>query len=288
MKKVIPLLLVLALIGYFGYLAWEKDRAEKLDDRFYGTAEAEEVILSAQVPGQVLELNAQEGQTVKAGELLARIDDTSLQAQLKQANAAAHAAGSQAEVVAANLGGVNTELARIEKLLASGSATTMQRDTLGTQKAALLAQKQAILSQVNQAKAAAGVVETQLDHTRITAPIAGTILRTHVQLGETVFPSSALLTMADLTTMEVYAYVPEPMLGRIKLGETVEVFTDAEPGKPLAGTVSRVADSAEFTPKNVQTKDERVRLIYKIKILVPNPDGVLKIGMPVDVRFTAR
>jgi len=253
MKKVIPLLLVLVLSGYFGYRSWEKDRAEKLDDRFYGTAEAEEVILSAQVIGEVREFNAQEGQAVKAGDLLARIDDTSLQAQLKQANAAAHAAGSQAEVVAANLSGVNTELARIAKLLASGSATTMQRDTLGTQKAALLAQKQAILSQVKQAKAAAGVVETQIAHTRVTAPVAGTILRTHVQLGE-----------------------------------TVEIFTDAEPGKPLAGTVSHIADSAEFTPKNVQTKDERVRLIYKIKILVPNPDGVLKIGMPVDVRFTAR
>jgi HlyD family secretion protein len=288
MKKVIPVFLVLILIGYFGYRSWEKSRAEKLDDRFYGTAEAEEVILSAQVPGQVLELNAQEGQAVKAGDLLARIDDASLQAQLKQANAAAHAAGSQAQVVAANLNGVNTEVARIEKLLASGSATTMQRDTLDTQKASLLAQKQAIFSQVGQAQAAAGVVETQIDHTRVTAPVGGTILRTHVQLGETVFPGSALLTLADLTTMEVYAYIPEPMLGRVKLGETVEVYTDAEPGKPLFGAVSHVADSAEFTPKNVQTKDERVRLIYKVKILVPNPDGVLKIGMPVDVRFAAR
>jgi HlyD family secretion protein len=68
----------------------------------------------------------------------------------------------------------------------------------------------------------------------------------------------------------------------------VQIFTDSYPGKPLPGTVSYIADTAEFTPKNVQTKDERVRLVYKVKVAAPNPDGVLKIGMPVDVRFAAR
>lgn len=288
MKKVIPFIVIVSLLGYFGFRAWEKSRAEKMDDRFYGTVEAEEVLLSAQVPGQIKEFSVREGQVVKAGDLLVRIDDSGLQAQLTQAHAAGKAAGSQVQVVKANLAGVETELARIEKLLASGSATAMQRDTLGTQKASLLAQKQAILSQVRQAEAAAGVVESQLNFTRVVAPIDGTILRTHAQMGETVFPGSALLAMADLTTMEVYAYVPAPMLPLLKLGQSVEIYTDAEPGKPIPGRVSRIADQAEFTPKNVQTKDERVRLIYQIKVAVPNPDGVLKIGMPVDVRFGAR
>ncbi|MDP8223245.1 MAG: efflux RND transporter periplasmic adaptor subunit [Candidatus Lernaella stagnicola] len=285
MKRVIPAVLIILVIGYFGYRAYQKAQAIKLDDRHYGTVEADEVLISAQVAGRILEFNVSEGQIVQAGDLLVRIDDTPYAAQKGQVEAGARAADSQKRVVAANLKGVNKELERTKKLLETGSATDMQYDMLTTQADSLRAQNQAINSQVKQAQAAADVVQTQIDMARIAAPISGTVLRTHARVGETAFPGSALLVLADMTSMEINVYVPEPMLGLIKLGEKVEVFHDSDPGKPMFGTVSHVSDTAEFTPKNVQTRDERVRLIYKIKVDIPNPAGVLKIGMPVDVRF---
>ncbi len=285
MKHVIPAVIIIAVLGFFGFSAWQKAQEAKHNDLFYGTVEAEEVLLSAQVPGHILELLADEGDAVNGGDLLVRIDGSTLAAQKAQANAAAQAASSQNRVVAANLKGIENELARTKKLLATGSATDMQYDTLSTQAAALRAQRQAVNSQVRQAKAAAQVVQTQIDLTRVTAPLFGTVLRTHARVGETVFPGSALLVIADLTSVEINVYVPEPMLGAIKLGQRVEVFQDADPGKPMYGVIGHIADTAEFTPKNVQTRDERVRLIYKIKVDIPNPHGVLKIGMPVDVRF---
>jgi HlyD family secretion protein len=289
MKRLIPILVILGLVGYFGFRAWEKSNEAKRNDLFYGTVEVDETLISAQAPGQLVEYNVEEGQKVEKGQLLARIDDAAYQAQLGQARAAVRTVGSQKQVVKATEGGVNTELNRTQKLLATGASPAMQLDLLSTQKNTLQAQQQAIAAQVGQAQAVVKLAETQLGFTRIVAPIAGTVLRTHARLGETVFPGSALLALADLqNAMLVYVYVPEPMLGKIKLGQPVQIFTDSYPGKPLPGTVSYIADTAEFTPKNVQTKDERVRLVYKVKVAAPNPDGVLKIGMPVDVRFAAR
>jgi len=93
------------------------------------------------------------------------------------------------------------------------------------------------------------------------------------------------VTLADLSFMEVRIYVPGPMLGRIQLGQTVDLETDSYPDRAFTGTVATIAEEAEFTPKNVQTRDERVRLVYAVKVRVPNPDGTLKTGMPVDAWF---
>lgn len=285
MKRVIPLLVILAVAGFFGYRAWEKAQEAKHNDLFYGTVEADEVLLTALVPGRVLEFHVEEGQIVSEGDLLVRLDDTTLRAQRAQAEAAKSAATSQRRAVNANLAGVETELARSKKLLATGSGTAMQHDILTAQKDAVRAQAQAVGGQIGQAAAAVATVQSQIDLARVVAPISGTVLRTHTAKGETAFPGSALLVLADLTQMEIAVYIPEPMLGKIKLGGRVEVFHDADPGRPLYGTIGHIADKAEFTPKNVQTRDERVRLIYRVKVDISNPNGVLKIGMPVDVRF---
>jgi HlyD family secretion protein len=287
MKRLIPVFLILGLVAFMGYRAYVKAQEEKRNDLFYGTVEATEVIVSAQVAGQLVQFPVAEGQLLKKGDEIAHIDDSPYKAALGQAEALVKAAGSQQGVVSANLGGVNTEVQRTQKLLNAGSATDMQMNTVQTQHDVLKAQQQAVAAQVNQAKAAVKVVETQLAFTQVSAPITGTVLRTHVEQGDTVFPGSALLAMADLTSLEIHVYVPEPMLGKVKIGQAVDVFNDSYPGKAMRGKVSYVSDTAEFTPKNVQTKDERVRLVYKIKVIIPNPDGVLKIGMPVDVRFLA-
>lgn len=285
MKRLVPFVIILSIAGYFGYRAWLNAQEAKANDLFYGTVEADEVRISAQLAGQILEFNAVEGGQVKQGDLLVRLDEKIYAAQLAQAEAVVKTAGSQTNVIGATLSGLDTEIARTSKLLDTGSAATMQYDQLNTQKRTLGEQRNAVLAQVNQAKKAVELAQTQLSYTKIHAPLSGTVLQTHVRLGETAFPGSSLLVLADLSKMKINVYVPEPMIPKIKLGRRVEVFNDAYPDKPMAGVVSRIADQAEFTPKNVQTKDERVRLIYKIQITIDNPDGVLKIGMPVDVRF---
>ncbi len=270
-KRIIPLLLILSIVGYFGFRAWEKSQADKRENRFYSTAEVDEVVISAQVAGKIVELNAEEGQTVLAGDPLARIDDTPYRAQWSQAEAALAA-------VAANLEGLEDNFTRTDKLRKSGSATEMQYDTIKAQTQALRAQKRAAAAQVDLAR-------TQLSFTRVMAPVTGTVLRVDVKKGETAFPGSALLTLADLSVMDVKVFIPEPMLGQIKFGQQVEIISDSFPRQPLRGKVAYISPEAEFTPKNIQTREERTRLVYQVKVRVPNPDGILKIGMPLDAIF---
>jgi HlyD family secretion protein len=270
-KKIFPLILVLAIVGYFGFRAWQKNQADKRENRFYSTAEVDELVVSAQVAGKIVELPAEEGKTVSPGDLLARIDNTPYQAQLNQAEAALAA-------VDANLEGLEDNLVRTDKLRKSGSATEMQYDTLKAQTQALRAQKRAAAAQVELAR-------TQFSYTRVMAPVTGTVLRVDVNKGETAFPGSSLLALADLSVMDVKVFVPEPMLGKIRIDQKVEIFSDSFPGRPFPGRVAWISPEAEFTPKNIQTREERTRLVYQVKVRVPNPDGIFKIGMPLDAIF---
>ena len=149
----------------------------------------------------------------------------------------------------------------------------------------LEAQRQTAGAAAGQADAAINLATKQKGYTEIIAPIDATVLRVHGELGEMVFPGTALATLADLTTVKVRVYVPEPMLGRIKIGQPAQLLTDTWPDKPIAAVVAFISDQAEFTPKNVQTRDERVRLVYAVTLRAKNSDGILKIGMPVDARF---
>jgi HlyD family secretion protein len=284
-KRIVPLILVLSLVGYFGHRYWTEKKALEQDESFYGTVEAVEVLVSAQVTGRITGLFAEEGQRVEQGQLVVTVDDLLYRAQVEQARMTVESARSQFAVVKANLEGVHIALARTRKLLSTGSATKMQLDDVETQEAVLKAQQKVVRAQVVQAEAALHLAETQLDYTRIHAPVSGTVIRRDVELGETVLPGSALMTLADLSMMEVKVYVPGPMLGRIRLDQGVDLVTDSYPDRSVTGSVATIADEAEFTPKNVQTRDERVRLVYQVKVRVPNPDGILKTGMPVDAWF---
>jgi len=235
-KRIAPLVLVLvlALAGYFGFRAWQKSQAEKLENRFSATAEAEEVLVSAQVAGRLVEIAVEEGREVRAGDLLARIDDTPYAAQLAQAEAARAAAG-------ATLAGVEDNLARTRKLRESGSATDMQYESLQAQARVLRAQERAAAAQVELAR-------TQASFTRVEAPVDGTVILAPARKGETVFPGSALVRLADLSVMDVKVFIPGTMLGKVSLGQKVEIITDSFPGRPLAGTVAWISPEAEFTP----------------------------------------
>ena len=284
-KKIVPIVVILSLVGFFAFRAWRHHKAALEDNTFYGTVEAVEVLVSSQLSGRVLELNAKEGGKVKKGELLAVIDESIYQAQLDQAKAANQALLSQEQVIDASISALDNSLSRARRLYKAGAGAKMHWEDLSKQREVLKAQRESLHVQAEQTEAAVNLAEKQLGYCRIYSPLSGTVLRVHTELGETAFPGSALLTIADLTTVEVKIYVPEPMLGKIKLGDKVELITDTFPDRPLPAMVSYISDQAEFTPKNVQTKDERVRLVYAVKVSADNTEQILKIGMPVDARF---
>lgn len=280
-KRFIPLVIILAIIAYGTYeiRRGENGKHEVLS----GTVEAVEVTVAAEIAGRVLELGANEGDAVEAGRVLARIDTAALEAQLRQAEGAKVAATGQYRMVDAGIRNADANVARSQNLFGAGSISEQQFDSVDTQQKVLLAQRQAASGQIRQAEATADYVKTMIGKATIAAPIAGTVLRRDIELGEVATPGASLYSIADLAAPWVRVYIPEDRLGRVKIGQDAKVTTDSYPGKIYAGRVVAIAGQAEFTPKNVQTKEERVRLVYAVKVALENPEGELKIGMPVDV-----
>jgi HlyD family secretion protein len=137
-------------------------------------------------------------------------------------------------------------------------------------------------AEVARTEAALGVLEVQLDKLTLRSPTGGLVTGRTVQVGEMAVPGASLMTVADLDEVTLTVYIPEDEIGRVKVGQAVEVSVDSFPGKVFEGQVSYIASEAEFTPKNVQTKEERVNMVFAVKVKVPNPEHQLKPGMPAD------
>ena len=144
---------------------------------------------------------------------------------------------------------------------------------------------QAARAQVAAARAALAVAEIQLDHTELKSPYAGIVLSRNLEPGEVVTPNQEVLSIADLSTVDLKVFVEETEIGRIVPGQPVDVKIDTFPDKAYAGRVAYISPQAEFTPKIIQTHKERVKLVYLVKVSVPNPNYELKSGMPADAWF---
>ncbi len=141
------------------------------------------------------------------------------------------------------------------------------------------------LARLEQAKQALALAETRLSYATLRSPLSGIVLSENAEPGEYVAPGTPVVTVGDLGNVWLRAYISETDLGRVKLGQRVRVTTDTFPGKVYSGTLSFISSEAEFTPKNVQTTKERVKLVYRIKVDIPNPDMELKPGMPADAEI---
>ncbi|MBI4609757.1 MAG: efflux RND transporter periplasmic adaptor subunit [Candidatus Rokubacteria bacterium] len=146
-------------------------------------------------------------------------------------------------------------------------------------------QVEAARAQVRQAQAALSLALSRLQETEIASPITGVVLRKNLEVGETANPGVAILTLVDPNDLWLRAYVPEADIGRIKVGQAARIKIDAFRDRVFSGTIVEIASEAEFTPKNVQTRKERVNLVFRIKIEVSNPEGILKPGMPADAEI---
>jgi len=268
----------------------------------YGNVEAIEVVVGSQVAGQLESFTPKEGNTLSVGDVVAVVDTSALGLQLQQAVAQRTASASRIEEVTRQIGVLETQRTiaqrayqRVKRLYDQQAATAQQLDqaerdykTLVAQIDAAGAQRQTAARDVAANDAKTAQVRDQLRRTKVVNPTRGTVLTLYTRAGEFVQLGQPLYKIANLDTVELRAYVNESQLAGVKLGRPVTVTIDAGTGtrRAFPAVVSWISSRAEFTPTPIQTRDERTNLVYAIKVRVPNPGGMLKIGMPADVELT--
>jgi HlyD family secretion protein len=266
----------------------------------YGNFEAETVIVSAETPGKILELNVDKGDKIEAGYSAALIDTVQLHLQLLQLDAQQTAVLTKRQSIQSQIAvfeeqktnlKINEE--RIQKMLKDGAATQKQLDDIQGQisvidkqiantktQFTLISKEQEVL------EAQKASVADQLNRCYIKSPVSGTILETYAEQGELTTSGKALFKIADISELELKVYVSGAQLPHVKLGQQIDVIVDqnATENQHFTGTITWISSEAEFTPKIIQTKEERVKLVYAVKVTVKN-NGTLKIGMPGEVRW---
>lgn len=268
-KKIIPVIVLILVVA--GVLVWfVRNRAINNRDRISvsGNVEVTEVQVSFMTAGRVLERMVDEGQVVKAGDVVARLDRVELEQVLEQARAASAVAEAEA-------GRMCLEFARQKELF--GKKVIASREFEIAQAAGAIAE-----ARIKESGAALALAETRLGYAALTSPVAGVVLSKAIESGEYVFPGTTVVTIGNLEQVWIRAYINETDLGRVKVGQAARVTADTYHGKSYPGKVAFISSEAEFTPKNVQTAKERVKLVYRIKINVANPAMELKPGMPAD------
>ena len=290
-----------------------------------GNIEVTDAQLSFKVPGRVIERLVTEGDRVKSGQLVAQMDDTEQQEQLTlrraelaeaEAAYAALQAGSRPQEIAAAEATLHSveadrdrlrlDLVRQQELRGKDAIADRELEASQAQfkvaeaRSAEAAERFKLVqagprieevaqgrARVDQARAAVALAKTQVENTRLFSPLTGVVLSKNIEPGEYVSPGTPVITVADIANAWVRAYVNETDLGRVRLGQKIAVHTDTFPGKTYEGMVGFIASEAEFTPKTVQTTKERVKLVFRIKIDLANPNDELKPGMPADATIPA-
>lgn len=278
-----------------------------------GTIEGTDVNVASEVGGKVREIRVQEGSQVSRGDTLVIIDDADVQIQLRQALAnlssfdlayrLAAAGSRQEDIIQAEAAYRNAEadLSRMKTLLASQTVTQKQYDdafarsvaaeqTYRKFKAGLRPEEvEAARARRESAAAQADLLKKKVRDCRLVAPTGGTVTLLGIEQGELVVPGMTLLRLTYLDKVKLTIYVSESELGRIALGQPATVSIDAfGAARSFDGKVVYISPVAEFTPKNVQTKEERTKLVFGVKIEVGNPDHALKPGLPADARITVQ
>lgn len=273
--------------------------SEKKSDAF-GNFEAVETIVSSEMPGKLLVMSVRQGDLIEPGKVIAQIDTAELVLRKLQAEAQLDASETKRQNVTAQINvlkeqkkNIETTRQRLSKMFADKAATQQQLDdingqlnVLDRQVSATNTQFQLIASEMEISKRQIDLLKEQLAKCKIISPAKGTILETYLETGELANPGKPVLKMADLSNLELKVYVSGAQLSKVKLGNSVKVLIDQgnKEMQALSGKISWISSESEFTPKIIQTKEERVKLMYAVKVVVPN-DGTLKIGMPGEVVF---
>ena len=270
-----------------------------------GMFEATEVIVSAEQTGKLLYFDVDEGDVLAKGQQVGLVDTVQLQLRAMQLGATKEAYASQRPDIEKQIAATKQQLAKAEleverysALVRDNAANRKQLDDAESSVRVLRRQLDAQLSQLNNTTGslnrqmdAAEIQRRQvidnLEKCRVKSPIGGTVLDKYAEAGEYATPGKPLFKIADVADMKLRAYVDAPQLTSLKVGQPVKVYADfGEDGnREYKGVIEWISDKAEFTPKTIQTRDERANLVYAVKIAVKNTDGLIKIGMYGEVDF---
>lgn len=267
----------------------------------YGNFEATEIVVSSEVGGTIIRWDVHEGLELDANQIVGLSDTTTfslqraqLQSQMDVVRSKRSTIDAQTAVVQAQLDVAKNDQNRIISMFESGAATQKQVDdingqinVLNRQLQSVQVQKSNITAELSALQSQISIIEDQIRRATIKNPINGIVLANYIEFGEMTAPGKPLYRIANLNEMTLRAFVDARQLADLSIGQIVEVRTDASDGglKSIDGSVTWISPRAEFTPRTIQTRDDRVTLVYAIKIRVPN-DGTIKIGMPGDVSFT--
>lgn len=273
--------------------------ADKADA--YGNFEATEVIVSAETNGRILQYDPEEGSMIGKDEKIALIDTTLLHLQkseieagMKSIKTRISSINAQNDILNQQIQNLNVNIQRTSNMLKSDAATTKQMDDLTGQVAVIEKQiaanniqRASIAAELNVSEAKKATINEQISRCLVKSPIDGTLLEKYAEAGEITAAGKPLARLADLTTMKLKVYVSGAQLGSIKTGQqcTVRIDNGEKGYSSYAGTISYISGKAEFTPKIIQTKEERVTLVYAVTINVKNEEGAMKSGMPGEAIF---
>ncbi|MEP0713302.1 HlyD family efflux transporter periplasmic adaptor subunit [Algoriphagus sp.] len=269
-----------------------------------GSFEADETIISSQTAGTIKEFGIEEGQVLQPGQFIGYVDSIQIFLQKRQLEAQIKALTGRKPNISLQLAALNEQLktaereqARLSNLVKADAATPKQLDDASAQveviKAQIQAQKstlnlstQGISNDATPMEVQIAQLNDQLEKSKIINPVAGTVLVKYAEENEMTAPGKPLYKIADLSTLILRVYISGNQLSQVKIGQQVTVHTDNGTGgfDQTVGSISWINDKAEFTPKTIQTKDERANMVYAVKVNVPN-DGRFKIGMYGEINF---
>lgn len=284
-----------------------------------GTFEVDEVIISSELTGKILSFDVQEGAAIAKDKVVGVVDAENLNLQKEQVQASIEALSQrtsdlapqvklledQLKVQESQMENLQHEKVRLDNLIKSDAATAKQMDDMNAQidvvkkqmqvtrqqiqvqRSNVNTQNRGILSEGKPLQKRVAQLDDQLKRASILNPVNGTVIEKYAEAGEMTATGKALYKIADLSVMTLRAYVTGSQLPQIKLGQTVKVLIDDADNKyrELSGTITWISDKAEFTPKTIQTREERANLVYAIKVQVKNSDGLLKIGMYGEIKW---
>ena len=268
----------------------------------YGNFETDETVVSSEVAGLLTDFSLKLGDNIKEGKLVAIVDTTYMSLQIKELESQIQSVAtkrinvhSQADVIKEQIANTKIEQGRIIRMFADKAATQQQLDNINGQVRVLEKQLNSTNTQFVSIEKEMEVLAARMDVLKeslrkcyVKSPINGVVLEKYIEKGEIVSPGKAIIKVADISSMDLRVYVSGQQLPSVKLGQQVEVLIDEDnkSNRSLTGEVIWISSSSEFTPKIIQTKEERVKLVYAVKIRVKN-DGSLKIGMPAEVNFSS-
>jgi HlyD family secretion protein len=293
-KTVITLMLVSGISAMSGCA--KNDRSDG-----YGNFESTEIVVSSEAAGKLIRYDVDEGRKLDKGSVSAVVDTIQLDLNRRQLRSELKALLDQKPSIAADAAvyrqqrrNIQHDLDRYSRLVSEGAVPSKrleeiqdQAHVIDRQIGSIESKTPGVVSQAQALSAQIGRIEDQIEKSVVRNPVQGVVLAKYAEPGEVVTYGKPLYRIADTGTMYLRAYLSGSQLSQVRIGQEVTVLIDAEKpaGKRLKGKVTWISDKAEFTPKIIQTREDRVNMVYAVKAIVNNPDGLLKIGMPGEIRF---